>query len=95
MLTTRGEEFKVMGMLAWHLRKMLAAARQARSGGSPEQALGRMPYRQKQAAMALLRRRGVDALRRDFRALLETDLAMKSGTPATAALQTLLVRLCN
>ena len=42
-----------------------------------------------------LKRRSLAKLAGDFRKLLAADRAMKTGTDATAALQQLVVDLCN
>jgi len=96
ILNVRGEEFKVMGLIAWHLRRVLTAQQLHSRGGSPEKVLPyNMPPRQKQAFHALLRRREPKTLQKDFRRLIATDLAMKSGADPAAALQQLVVELCS
>ena len=97
MLTARGEEFRTLGMIAWHLRRALQAQQRIQAGATPRQAVGtlRMPYRQQAAFVAFLQRRSPRALRADFRSMIRADLAMKSGTDPKAALQELVVRLCS
>ena len=91
-MTRRGEEFKMLGMIAWHLRRALAAAQQIDAGRRPDL---RMPHHQKSAFVAMVKRRGIRNLQRDFRKLLTADLGMKTGADATMALQQLVVGLCN
>ena len=92
MLTTRGDEFKTLGMIAWHLRRALKAQRQMESSGRFDL---RLPYDQRGPFLAMLRRRPREKLHADFRKLLRADLNMKSGLGATAVLQELVVGLCD
>ncbi|MHC4982349.1 MAG: DNA polymerase III subunit delta [Planctomycetota bacterium] len=92
MLVIRGDEFKTLGMIAWHLRRALKAHRQIESGGKLDT---RLPSSQVGPFREMLRRRGVGKLHEDFRKLLRADLAMKSGAEPTAALQELVVGLCS
>jgi len=94
MLRTRGDEFKTLGLIAWHLHRALTAKEQLSAGANPRQVLPRMPYAQQNAFMAMLKRRPLRAFHDDFRKLIRADLAMKSGTEATAAMQELIVGLC-
>ena len=94
MLTSRGEELKVLGSLGWHLRQALRAAQMAAQGKNPDTLL-RMPFDQKREFLAMLRRRGLAAIQEDVRRLIRADLALKSGTDPTAVLQQLLVELCG
>jgi len=94
MLTTRGEEFRTLGLIGWHLRKVLAAQQQAAAGQRPGAAL-RMPSAQKRVFLEMLKRRPAAKIQGDFRKLIAADLAMKSGTPPRAALQDLVVALCT
>ena len=96
MLTARGEEFRTLGMIASHLRRVLRAGQLAACGADPAAALNpRMPYRAKQAFLAMLARRPLRVLQEDFRRLIRADLGMKSGADAGAALQELVVGLCG
>jgi len=96
MLTARGEEFRTLGMIASHLRRLLRAQQLAVRGADPAAALNpRMPYHAKQAFFAALSRRPLRVLQEDFRRLIRADLGMKSGVNAGAALQELVVGLCN
>lgn len=96
MLTRRGEEFKVLGQIGWHLRKVLRAQQLIAAGESPEAALSacRVFYG-KREFLNLLRRRAGEAVRQDFRRMIRADLGMKSGVDASAALQRLVVELCT
>lgn len=96
MLATRGEEFRALGMIGWHLRKALRAADMRASGASPSQICSeiKLPRFQQQAMMGLLSRRSVGQFHEDFRRLLRADLAMKSGTAPLSAMRDLVVALC-
>lgn len=96
MLATRGEEFRALGMIAWHLRKALRAADMRARGMAPGQICRelKLPRFQQQAMMGLLNRRSVGQFHEDFRRLLRTDLAMKSGTAPLSAMRDLVVALC-
>ncbi len=95
MLTTRGEEFKVLGMIGWHLRKALRARQLIAQGSSPDAALRtcRVFYG-KREFLTMLKRRG-DALQDDFRRMIRADLGMKTGANPAAALQQLVMALCE
>jgi DNA polymerase-3 subunit delta len=95
MFTKRGEEFKTIGLIAWHLRRVLAAKQLVQSGVAPEKATPFMPYEQRNAFAKMLRTRSRGKLLNDFRRLIKADLAMKSGADALAALQELVVGLCS
>ena len=92
MLTRRGEEFRVLGSIGWHLRRALTAREEIDSGQTPQL---RMPYPQKQAFMSYLNRRPSAKFQSDFRRLISADLALKTGARPEVALQMLLVGLCN
>lgn len=96
MLNVRGDEFKTLGMIAWHLRRALAA-QQAMAGGTPvHQALPRMPFSEQEAFKAYLQRRPSAKLQTDFRRLLAADLAMKTGAAdAKGAMEDLVLALCQ
>ncbi len=79
MLTSRGEEIKTLGMLAWHVRKTLARA------GRP---VGAKPGVARNTSASV-------KARRDTRKLLATDLAIKSGAEPTTAMQLLVMGLCT
>jgi len=95
MLRTRGDEFKTLGLIAWHLRRALLAKELLEAGQPPRQALPRMPPQQRNAFLAMLHRRPLSAFHLDCRRLIRTDLAMKSGTKPPAALQELVMALCS
>lgn len=95
MLTRRGNEFAALGSIAWHLRRAMSAQEVIRSGAAPANAIPRMPYPQQNAFLAMLKRRPLEALRKDFRRLIQADLAMKSGGAAVGVMQTLVVQLCS
>ena len=94
MLRTRGDEFKTLGLIAWHLRRAMTAKEKLAAGADPRAALPNMPYQPQKAFMAMLQRRSLRAFHDDFRKLIRADLAMKSGTEPRAALQELVVQLC-
>ncbi len=75
----RGEEYKTLGMIGWHMRKALKVRQLLDAGVSDAQAC----------------RRPMKMLRKDFRRLLATDLAVKTGAEASIALQQLVASLCN
>jgi DNA polymerase-3 subunit delta len=95
MLRARGDEFRTLGMIAWHLRRALQAKELLTAGRPAQQALPRMPSAPRAALLALLKRRPLSAFREDFRQLIRADLAMKSGTAPPAAMRDLVVALCS
>ncbi len=96
MLTVRGEEFRTLGMIAWHLRRALQAKQMISAGKSPDSVLRSVRvFYNKPSFIAMLKRRPMKKMQADFRKLLYADLAMKSGTTPTAALQDLVVGLCS
>jgi DNA polymerase-3 subunit delta len=95
MLTARGDEFKALGSIAWHLRRAVGAKQLLQSGKQTDQALPRMPLHQKTPFLNMLKRRSMGSLREDFRRLIQADLAMKTGTDPKAAMQRLVVGLCR
>lgn len=92
MLSVRGEEFRTLGMLTWHLRRALKAKRQMEAGRPPDV---NMPAGPRREFMKMLQRRPLRRLEGDFRALLRADLGMKSGLEPRAAMQELVLRLCT
>ena len=96
MLTTRGDEFKTFGMIAWHLRRVMRASQMIAAGKSTDAAMkaARVFYNKPKFVQLLKRRPGAKLIG-DFRKLLATDRAMKTGTPAPAALQDLVIGLCS
>ncbi|HUS91107.1 MAG TPA: DNA polymerase III subunit delta [Phycisphaerae bacterium] len=95
MLQTRGDEFKTLGMIAWHLRRATMAKESLLAGLGERQAVPNMPPGPARAFLAMLKRRPLSAFHEDFRRLIRADLAMKSGTRPPAALQELVVGLCS
>jgi DNA polymerase-3 subunit delta len=96
MLTARGDEFRALGLIGWHLRRVLAAAEKVRAGAPPEKAVpGYLPPGPRAALLDLLRRRSPVNLAADLRRLLRADLAMKSGADPQTALTELVVGLCT
>lgn len=95
MLTKKGEEFKTLGLLAWHLRRALSAQQQLQKGVPAERAVPYMPFDQRNAFIKMIRTRSRGKLLSDFRRLIKADLAMKSGADAQAAMQELVIGLCR
>ncbi len=96
MLVSRGDEFRAIGSIAWHLRKVMQAQQLIQGGCDPHTALQKSRvFYMRNEFRSLLNRRSPAALQRDFRKLLAADLAMKSGANPTAALQQLVVTLCS
>ncbi len=91
-LRIRGAEFQALGSIAWHLRKALQAQQQISAGAKPDL---RMPYNQRNAFVAMLKRRGLRKLQADMKSLIAADLGMKSGQKPKAALQELVMSLCS
>ena len=96
MLTVRGAEFRVLGIIRWHLGRVLLAHQRQRAGRAPESALSpRTPPGPKRAFVAMVQRRPLSKVQSDFRRLIRADLAMKSGADPTGAVQDLVVALCT
>lgn len=96
MLTQRGEEYRTLGLIAWHLRRVLKA-KYMRMAGQKDfdifsalrvHSVGQEPFRR------LLARRSLQKICEDFRQLIRADLAIKTGREPKAALQRLVVALC-
>jgi len=94
MINQRGDEFKALGMVVWHLRRVLSAQQNIAAGTPVNRALPNMPYSAQGPFIAMLKRRPLKKLQQDFRRLIATDLAMKSGAKPQAALTDLVVQLC-
>jgi len=90
----RGDEFKTLGGLRWHLRRALAVQQKIAGGVGPQAALrdAKVYYGQREF-LEMLRRRPLATLQEDFRRLLRCDLALKSGTEPTGALRDLVLAL--
>jgi DNA polymerase-3 subunit delta len=95
MLRVRGDEFKVLGTIGWHLRRAMATCQKLRKGASKDQALPRMPYQQQHAFMDMIARRGPRRIMRDVRLAMRADLAMKTGAQSPMTLEKLVVGLCR
>ncbi|MDP6633825.1 MAG: DNA polymerase III subunit delta [Phycisphaerae bacterium] len=91
-LRIRGAEFQALGSIAWHLRRALQAQQEIGAGGKPNL---RMPYSQRNAFLAMLKRRGQVKLQVDMRSLISADLGMKSGQNPKSTLQELVMSLCS
>ena len=96
MLTARGDQFRVLGLITWHLRKAMGVQQLIAEGQSAGAAMRacRVFYG-KQEFLAMLRRRSAGALQEDFRRLIRADLGMKTGAAAPATLQPLVMQLCS
>ncbi len=97
MLTVRGEEFRTLGLIGWHLRKAIKTAEMIDQGTSPDAACraAKVPGFQTREFSGMIRRRGLPRLRGDFRKLIAADLGMKSGLDARSAMQDLVIGLCT
>jgi DNA polymerase III subunit delta len=95
-LTQSGQEYRLLGLLGWHLRRALKAKHMQQAGlGEAEIFRTLKIFGQGQSALRrLLSRRGLEQMCGDFRRLIQADLAMKTGTDTKAALQSLIVSLC-
>jgi len=94
MLTVRGDEFKSLGMIAWHLRRVVKVQQLLAGGKSLDAAKKSVRMFHPQLGK-LMKQRPMAKLTGDFRKLLQTDRAMKTGANPTAALQHLVVSLCS
>ncbi|MFP3938595.1 MAG: DNA polymerase III subunit delta [Phycisphaerae bacterium] len=92
-MNVRGEEFRVLGQLAWHLRRALTWKQQMVTTGKCD--FGKMPRQVANAYTNMLRRRTLSDLQQDFRRLIRADLAMKSGHAPRRVMQQLVVELCG
>jgi len=92
MLNLRGEEFKTLGMLSWHLRRALKAKRALDAGGRMGIPL---PPDRRAAFGNYLRRRPLERFHQDFRRVLRADLGMKTGAAPRGTLQELVIALCS
>ncbi len=97
LLVQRGDEFRTLGLITMHLRKVLKA-KQMQAQGQREFDIfkavrvfgpGQGPFRR------LLASRDMPRVTQDFRQLIRTDLAIKTGRDPKAALQRLVVVLCG
>jgi DNA polymerase III subunit delta len=91
----RGDEFRLLGQIQWHLRKVLKAQQLLAAGKNGYQAVGEAGiFQQKEQAVALLRRRPLAKLQQDMRKMIRVDLGLKSGLEPKAAMEELIVALC-
>lgn len=92
-----GAEFKAIGSLAYHLRKVMAVQCRVAAGQPAPAALGaaKLPYALRDLFLKLIQRRPMAKLQDDFRKLIRADLALKSGGDSQAAMQKLVVELCT
>ncbi len=95
LLTRPGEEFRILGMIGWHLRRVLKAKQMLLAGRREAEVFKtvRVYGRGQPPMRRMLQQRSLDRIGRDFRQLIRTDLAMKTGRDPTAALQRLVVAL--
>jgi DNA polymerase-3 subunit delta len=95
-LRTRGDEFRVLGSLAAHIRRAIKGKNAALAGEDPAGVLPfNMPFQAKRDFLNLLNRRSLSKFNDDARRLIAGDLALKSGAKAPGALAELVVALCN
>ncbi|HDY64885.1 MAG TPA: DNA polymerase III subunit delta [Phycisphaerae bacterium] len=96
-LMVRGAEFALIGQIAWHVRRALRVSQAVAAGQNllPAMQAGKVFYGQQREFGAMLRRRPARKLQADMRKLIAADLGMKSGLGAQAAMQQLVIELCN
>jgi len=97
LLTQPGEEFRVAGLIGWHLRRLLKAKYMQAAGQSNEHVFRTLKIGRagQDSFRRLLKRRSLKQVCGDFRQLIRVDLAMKTGRDPKAALQWLVVALCK
>jgi DNA polymerase III subunit delta len=95
-LTQSGEEYRLLGMLGWHLRRVLKAKHLLVAGRSESQVFDtlRVFGPGQQLMRRFLARKSLSQIAQDFRLLIRADLAMKTGRDGKATLQALIVGLC-
>ncbi len=96
-LTRPGEQFKLLGMIGWHLRKAMLVQQLILAGTDSNQACkkAKIFYGRGSEFLQMLKRRPLKVLQNDFRKLLAADLGMKTGTNPATALQQLVIELCS
>ena len=100
LLTQPGEEYRLLGLIGWHLRRALRGKHMQATGAEQGQILAAILGKNRVSGAAarsfaqLLTRRSLQQVCADFRHLLRADLAMKTGQRPAAALQRLVVQLC-
>jgi DNA polymerase III subunit delta len=96
-LTQSGEEYRLLGLLGWHLRRVFKAAHLLSTGRSETQVFTAMKvYGPGQSLLRrYLARKRLSQIAQQFRLLIKADLAMKTGQDGKAILQSLVVALCQ
>jgi len=96
LLTQRGEEYRVLGLIGWHLRRAMKAKQMLAAGRGEADVFKAVNifYQSRQAYRHLFTARSLTRICGDFRELIRTDLAIKTGRDGKAALQRLVVALC-
>ncbi len=92
MLVARGDEFRALGSLHWHLKRAYSAKQQMDAGAQPSV---KMPAGARQVFMKMLHRLSLAKIQRDLRRLVATDLAMKSGADPKSAMRELVITMCS
>lgn len=92
----RGEEFKIIGQIASHLRRVLRMHLLRQQGKNPQAAFTpNVPYPVRQQLTSLLDKRPLSKVQRDLARLISADLSLKSGADPVFAMQELVVGLCT
>jgi len=96
LLTQRGEEYRVLGLIGWHLRRAMKAKQMLAAGGREFDIFKAVNIfgASRQAYRRMLAERPLARICGDFRQLIRADLAIKTGRDGKAALQRLVVALC-
>lgn len=95
-VTRRGEEFRALGTITWHLRRAMRVQQAMAQGAHPAGACkDARVFAAQREFLDMLKRRPPRMLHRDVRKALSADLAMKTGADAMLTLQTLVVDLCR
>ncbi len=96
LLTQRGEEYRVLGLIGWHLRRAMKAKQMLAAGRGEIDVFKAVNIfsQSRQAYRRLLTGRSLARICGDFRELIRADLAIKTGRDGKAALQRLVVALC-
>ena len=94
LLTGVGEEFRTLGLIAWHLRRVIRAQALLQAGTPTAEVLRSCKvFRNKEAFLDLLKRRPISQVQRDFRRLILADVAMKSGAKPAVTMRGLVMVL--
>lgn len=94
-MAVRGAEFGLLGQLRWNVQRSLQAQQRIGGGENPQAVFRSLRIFKDREFSTYLRRRGLRGLQGDMKKLLQADLAMKSGTEPKAAMQQLIVALCQ